>query len=145
MKGYPKWFSAKFITTTLAVLFLTGLLLTPTTLAVRLEKEVPWRLTADSRVVVAFLHALLAFIALGIVGALSSIHMRKEWNRKRNRASGATLVATFVFLCLSGLGIYYFGNETLSLYSSISHLIVGILIAAIYVWHLAYKKPNTSH
>lgn len=145
MKGYPKWFSANLITTILVVLFLTGLLLTPTTLVVRLEKEVPWRLSADSRVVVAGIHLLLALVALAIVGALSSIHMRKEWNRKRNRASGITLVGIFVFLSLTGVGIYYFGNETLSLLSSVSHLVVGLLIAAIYVWHLSYKKKNHAH
>ena len=127
------------------VLFLTGLLLAPTTLVVRLEKEVPWRLSTESRVVVAGIHLLLAFIALAIVGALSSIHMRKEWNRKRNRASGITLVGIFVFLSLSGIGIYYFGNETLSLLSSISHLVIGVFIAAIYVWHLSYKKKNHAH
>ncbi|MGE5086215.1 MAG: hypothetical protein ACM3MG_07935 [Bacillota bacterium] len=143
MKGYPKWFSANLITTILAILFLTGLLLTPTTLVVRLEKEVPWRLTADSRVVVAGIHALLALISLAIVGALSSIHMRKEWNRKRNRLSGMSLVGIFIFLSLSGLGIYYFGNETFSVFSSVRHLIVGLLISAVYVWHLAYKKKHT--
>lgn len=112
----------------------------PTTLQVRLDKTLPWRLSADSRVVVAGIHALLALISLAIVGALSSIHMRKEWNRKRNRVSGMTLVITFVFLSLSGLGIYYFGNETLSLLSSISHSGVGILVLGLYIWHLIYKK-----
>ncbi|MDG0818179.1 hypothetical protein [Bdellovibrio svalbardensis] len=140
MKGYPKWFSVKFISICLGVLFLTGLLLTPTTLEVRLDKTVPWRLSADSRVAVAGIHTLLALISIAIVGALSSIHMRKEWNRKRNRVSGISLVAVFVFLALSGLGIYYFGNETLSVLASVSHLTVGILILFIYIWHLLYKK-----
>lgn len=145
MKGYPKWFSANLITTILAILFLTGLLLAPTTLVVRLEKEIPWRLSTNSHVVAAALHVFFGFVALAVVGALSSIHMRKEWNRKRNRVSGMSLVGLFIFLSLSGLGIYYFGNETLSLLSSVSHLVVGVLIAAVYVWHLAYKKKHAVH
>lgn len=144
MKGYPKWFTANFISTCAGILFLTGILLAPTTLQVRLDRTLPWRLEADSRVVVVALHALVSFIAIAIVGALSTIHMRREWHHKRNRVSGITLVSIFVFLSLSGLGIYYFGNETLSLFSSMSHMIVGILILGFYVWHLMYKKTSST-
>lgn len=145
MRGYPKWFSPSFISFFLGVLFLSGLLLTPTTLEMKLEWSVPWRLGSDSKLFVAATHAFFSLAALVIVGALSSVHMRQEWKAGKNRSSGVTLLATFAFLCISGLGIYYFGNELLSVISSVSHLVVGILFLLVYVWHIFwFKKKNPS-
>ena len=126
----------------MGVLFVTGLLLAPTTLNLKLDVETPWRLEADRRIQVAALHAFFAFGSLVVLGALSSIHMRQEWRRGNNRASGLILVAIFGFLTLTGLGIYYFGDEGLSAFSSLSHLAVGVFIALIYLWHILWFKSQ---
>lgn len=97
MKGYPKWFSRRFITLLMSILFLSGLFLIPTTLENQLEIQVPWRLEPSSRILVAGTHALFAFIAIALLGALWSIHMRTEWKRGTNRVSGLSLVLTFYY------------------------------------------------
>lgn len=142
MKGYPSWFTPKLISIIMALLFLTGLLLAPTTLVLRMQLEFPWRLNSDYKVFTAALHAFFSLITIAVIGALSSIHMRQEWKREKNRLSGIILLSILFFLTLTGLGIYYFGNDSLSTISSVSHLAAGIVVFVIYVWHLSWSRLN---
>lgn len=143
MKGYPKWFSAAFISSIFAVLFASGLLLAPTTLEIKLDWDIPWRLSPDSKIMIAALHTFFSFVSLVVIGALSSIHMRQEWKLGKNRISGATLIATLIFLSFSGLGIFYFGSEKLSAAASLSHLGVGVAFLGIYAWHIFWFKNKS--
>lgn len=140
MKGYPKWFNSNFVTLSFAALFLSGVLLIPTTLEMRLDWQVVWRLSADSRLLTAALHAILAFFVFGLLGALWSIHMRHEWKRDHNRLSAIVLLATLSVLFVTGIAIYYVGHETLSLNSAIAHSVVGLILPIFYYWHILYKK-----
>ena len=142
MKGYPKWFSAGMITVLMSFLILTGYLLAPTTLELRLQWSMPWRLTADDRIWMAALHALGAMIIFSLMGALWSLHMRQEWRRKKSRWSGTGMVVCLILLGLTGLGIYYFGNEKLSNFSSLSHLVLGIVVSLIYGAHAYLLKKD---
>ena len=142
MKGYPSWFTPRLISIILAILFVTGLLLAPTTLQIRLQLDFPWRLNSDYKVFTAALHSFLSLITIAMVGALSSIHMRQEWKREKNRLSGILLLGTLFFLTLTGLGIYYFGNDFLSSISSVSHLVAGIIVFLIYIWHFSWNRFN---
>lgn len=140
MSGYPKWFSARVISLTVLALFITGVLLTPTALEMRLDWEVPWRLRGDHRVIVAAVHALFSFMMIAIIGALSTTHMRAGLRQQRNHRNGIVMVVIFVLLVVTGVGIYYFGDDLLASISSISHLLMGGLIAVLYCWHLlAYR------
>ncbi len=142
MKGYPDWFTPKLISIIMASLFFTGLLLAPTTLQFRLQFDVPWRLNSESKILTAALHSFFSLVTIALVGALSSIHMRQEWKRDKNRLSGIILLSVLLFLTLTGLGIYYFGDDLLSSVSSVSHLVVGIIVLVIYVWHLSWSRFN---
>jgi hypothetical protein len=136
MKGYPRFFSVRLITLVVFVLFLSGLFLAPTTLIMRLEWELPWRLASDQRVWMAALHAFFAFVMLLVIGALWPIHMRVEWRRGRNLYSGIAMAFTWAILILTGLGIYYLGNEQLAIWTSVGHLVLGLVIVLFYFWHV---------
>lgn len=141
MKGYPKWFTKYFIAAVIFSLFATGVLLTPTTLELRFQWKTLWRLNEENRILIAAMHVIIGFLTCSLMGALWSIHMRHEWRRKKNRLSGIILVSAITLLMLSGVGIYYFGNEKLVLLTSGSHLFIGITIFGIYIWHsLLYRK-----
>ena len=142
MRGYPKWFSFYFITVTLSCLFLSGLLLAPSTLELRLQWRVPWRLVGSEHSLVAVMHVFIGLIVIGIVGALWSIHMRQEWRMKRNRSTGTLLVIAFALLSFSGIAIYYVTNELWLSITSLSHLCVGVGICVIYVWHSLFFKAK---
>jgi hypothetical protein len=128
MKGYPRFFHP-LLWATLAMLYITGLVLGPSALEMRLEWEMPWRLGAGLRLPVAAAHALLAFIALLFLGALSALHVRTGLRRQRSVISGLTLLSSFAVLTLSALGIYYLGEERAGAWASVVHLSVGILVA----------------
>src|SRR5690348_8263227 len=110
MNGYPRWFTWRFVSGFVALSFLTGLFLTPSALDARFGVDVPWRLTADWRILMTAAHALMAFGIVWLIGAVWTIHMRVEWKKKRNRKSGAVLTSFWAVLVLSGIGIYYSGS-----------------------------------
>jgi hypothetical protein len=127
MPAYPRG----FLTTlwlVLALLFATGIVLIPGALELRLEWEVPLRLPPGSRILIAAAHALGAFASLLVVGALIPMHMRSGLRRKRSVYTGISLIALFAVLAISGLAIYYVSSETGSIWSSISHLGIGLAI-----------------
>ena len=140
MKGYPKWFSRRFISLNLSFLFFTGFLLIPITLDLQLGWEVPWHLSGEPRVMVTALHAFFSFASLVMVGSLASIHMRQGWKRRLRRTSGISLVGSFVLLTLTALGIYYFGNEQLSLIARLTHMALGISLPLLYVLHMSLRR-----
>ena len=126
MRGYPRHFRP-LLWGTLGALFVTGLLLVPSALEMRLEWELPWRPGPGFRLPVAATHALFAFVALFILGALSALHVRAGLRRRRNVIWGLTLLSSFVLLALSALGIYYFGEERTGAWASAIHLVFGLL------------------
>lgn len=145
MKGYPAWFTRELIAGIFLALFVSGLVLAMNTFEMRLQWDVPWRPSGDLRIATAALHAFFSLVTLGILGALWSLHMRLEWRRKKQRASGAGLTALFVFLALSGLGIYYLSSEALALWTSLAHLAAGVFIFLVFFWHIlkvSLRKDN---
>lgn len=128
MKGYPPRFLS-LLWTVCAAMLVTGLLLLPTTLALRFDLNMPWRLPAEGRVLTAALHAAAAFVMLSVCGALWSIHMRAGWRRKRQRETGATLVLSLAGLGLTALGVYYLGDSTVANVVALLHVVLGVLIA----------------
>lgn len=136
MKGYPKWFSVTMITTLMSLLMVTGYLLAPTTLELKLQWAMPWRLNVEQRTLMAAAHAIMALVVFSLMGALWTLHMRQEWRRGESRFSGIGMIASLVLLGLTGVGIYYFGNEKLSQVSSLSHLGLGIWLTIVYFAHV---------
>lgn len=143
MKGYPKWFSSTLVSSVLGLLFLTGLILAPTTLQLRLEWDVPWRLHEGYRIAVSALHAFSSILTLVLVGALASIHMRQGWVKRQRRLTGVIMITSLTLLSLTGLGIYYLGSEKLAFVSGVSHLVVGVLLFFVATLHILTKRMNS--
>lgn len=135
MKGYPKWFFA-FLIWVLLGLFVSGFLLIPTMLEVRLEWQMFWRLTSDMRILTAAIHTFLSFIVLGVIGALMPIHMRAGWRHRRHHRSGLTLFGMTLLLLMTAIGIYYLSDEQTSLYASLIHLASGAGMIMLAVYHI---------
>ncbi len=140
MKGYPKWFSVTMITTLMSLLMITGYLLAPTTLELKLQWALPWRLGVEQRTFVAAAHAIMALVIFSLMGSLWTLHMRQEWKRGESRFSGIGMVASLALLGLTGVGIYYFGDEKLSQFSSLSHLGLGIWLTIVYFAHVFLNR-----
>lgn len=143
MKGHPRWFRPGLMAVALSLL-LSGLLLAPSMLMMRAEVEVPWHLDGSQRVGVAAWHALSAMLATWVVGALWTVHMRAGWRRRLQRVSGALLVGLLSVLAGSALGIYYLGDESLSVLAAWVHLVVGLVILLPFAWH-AWYAPWRRH
>lgn len=127
MKGYPRRFVA-LVYLSLAVMLVSGLMLVPTFLDMRLEMDVPWRPDFALRSLFAMVHTGDGLVVLWFIGALWSVHMRGGWRRHRNRWSGALLMAMLGLLAVSCLGIFYAGDEQWSLWFSLVHVLVGLAL-----------------
>lgn len=134
MNNYPRWFTGSLIGTFAAVVT-TGLLLAPTTLALRAEFDAVWRLPATARLGAAALHAAGAFALLLFTGALWSVHMRSGWRRRRQRASGLGLALLLLGLSITALGVYYLGDDRLGAFTALLHLGLGFVLPAPMLWH----------
>lgn len=158
MKGYPRWFMPALIATLLIIL-ISGLLLAPTTLMMRAELDVGWRLPAPARVACAALHTLSGFAAMLLVGAVWSVHMRSGWRRRKHRASGFFLTLLLLLLSASAVALFYLADETLGMLAALLHLVLGLGLVAQFGWHwargrrrhhdahampIAYQPPSSS-
>lgn len=135
MNGYPVSFRTLLHLTVLA-LVVTGLLLTPGALEMRLEWSMPWSLDGGQRVWAAASHALSFFLILLLIGALWTVHMRAGWLRRENILSGAALLGGFALLAISGLGLYYAGDESLGRIALTGHLIAGLGMPVLLAIHI---------
>ena len=140
MKGYPKWFSKWFVICIFGLLFFSGLLLVPTVFENHLQIDMPWRISSSGRIGTAAIHALAAFCALFLLGALWSIHMRVEWRKGEKRASSIMMLGFLFVLTLTGLGVYYIGEPNFSLVASVLHACIGLLFCVPFLIHVAMKK-----
>jgi hypothetical protein len=130
----------------LAGLLASGLLLAPGAFELRLAWDVPGRLPGGWRVGAAALHAAFSFAVLVFVGALIPMHMRAGLRRGRNVGTGLTLVVLFLALALTGLGIYYIGDEHASALISMTHLALGLLGCVPVAWHaIAGRRIGAEH
>lgn len=134
LSGYPSWFYGVLIASMLSVC-ISGFLLIPTALEFKFFMEVPWRLASSSFTLTVASHILTAWLLLMMVGAMWQLHMRFKWRQRNNHRSGLMLALLLVSLALTGTGLFYLGDETLQQYSSATHIIVGILVAVIMLWH----------
>ena len=145
LSGYPQWLYGGILLV-LALLLGSGTLLIPHLLELRLDMDSPVHVSGGIRLGSAAMHSLSAFLTVGVVGALATVHMRAGWKRKLNRLSGILLFAIFAFLLLSALGIFYFGDMDLSRLSSLSHTLVGVALVPLFIWHsVAGRRIRNQH
>jgi hypothetical protein len=148
VKGYPRWFEPTLLGV-VTVVFLSGCLLLPTTLEMRAEWRLGWRLAPDARLWVAAAHAAVAFLFLLVMGSLWSVHMRAGWRRHRERVSGMLLVLCLLWLALSALGVYYLADEAWARVAGLGHLVIGVLVVLPFTWHgvmgWRHRRRRRSH
>lgn len=75
-----------------------------------------------------------------MVRALSTIHMCASIRSQKKRRSGVSLIAIFFSLTLTGLGLFYLAGASLILLASTIHIIVGIVLIAIFALHVVKNK-----
>lgn len=134
MTHYPAGFRTALLAV-LAAVCASGLALAPTTLAVRVDWDLPWRLAGGERLWAAALHCAFGFAAAAFAGALWSLHMRSGWRRRRQRPSGALLAATLVLLAATAVAVYYLGDDRLATIGALLHLGAGVAATAVFLWH----------
>ena len=143
MKAYPTWF---YISLLIALfgLAISGLLLIPTSLEMRFEWDVFWRLSGEQRLVSVAIHTTLSYLILVKIGALSRVHMQAGLKNKRNRISGISLIILFTLLALTGVGLFYLGEESWILPTSSLHIFAGIALIGVFTSHFLFKpKPQS--
>jgi hypothetical protein len=87
----------------------------------------PWLLRA---------HGAAAMVFLFVWGSLTHVHVRRAWHARINRVTGVVLTAWLTLLTATGYGLYYFGNERLRDWTSVIHQGLGLVSAAILIWHV---------
>ncbi len=135
MKGYPRAF-AGVLYATLFALLVSGLLLAPTTLDLRFDLSMPWRLSGFGRVLSATLHVGLSYLLMVLFGALTQVHVRMGLRRRSNRAAGWSLITLLLLLSVSGVAVFYLGDESLARCAAGMHLLVGTLLPLIVIIHV---------
>lgn len=134
MKAYPRNFLTWFWTL-LALIAITGLVLLPGMLALRLEWDVPDRWLPSGRVLWAAAHGLLAFLTLLLFGSLLPLHVRHGLRQRKNRGTGIALLFVLPVLILTGWGIYYLSNEDAARWTSEIHVLIAVPISVLVGWH----------
>jgi cytochrome b subunit of formate dehydrogenase len=71
---------------------------------------------------------------------LLPIHVRHGLRQHKNKRSGISLLSVFGVLILSGWGIYYTADEQLSLWTSVLHVLTGVLVMLLLTIHVIMAK-----
>jgi hypothetical protein len=82
-------------------------------------------------------HGIAASAMTWLFGLLWLAHVRRAWHARRNRRSGGTMVALLGWLCLSGLGLYYIGNDAARVWIANGHWVAGLIAGVwlpIHIW-----------
>ena len=134
MRGYPKWFP-RILFLVIAVAALAGIALIPNFLFYKMEWFEDQPMDGKMRMNIASIHVTAAVCLTFLFGAVWTIHMRHGWRMKLHRVSGTLFVAAFALLALSGIGSWYFSNETLIRWNGILHVASGISLILMAVVH----------
>jgi cation transport ATPase len=82
------------------------------------------------------LHGGGGMATLILLGALIPLHVQRAWRNRRNRATGAAMVALHAILIATAFGLYYIGSEMLRAWASALHIAVGLLLPIMALAHL---------
>ncbi|WP_228290877.1 hypothetical protein [Shewanella cyperi] len=134
LNGYPNGFFYLLIGA-MALVGLSGLAMLPWVAEFKLELDVGIQLAHGWRQPIVVSHMLAAYGLLLLLGALWQVHIRAGWRRRENHRSGLILTLSLLLLALTGLGLYYLGDEDWQLYASLLHSGLGNLLLLLFLWH----------
>lgn len=80
------------------------------------------------------LHGIAAYAILVAIGSLLPLHVRSGWRRRRKRLTGAAMLTTLGLLGVTGLVLYYGGEQTRDTARWI-HIGIGIASVALFPVH----------
>ncbi len=86
------------------------------------------------------IHGISAAALQILLGALFVLHILPAWRARRHLGSGLALVVPLGALVLSGLGLYYAGNESLRAFCRWSHIVVGLALPLPLFLHVAQRR-----
>ncbi len=127
LAGYPRGFYGCLILV-FGGLAASGLMLLPNMLLMKLDIETGMDISGGLRLGTAATHCCAAFLTMLLLGSLLSVHVRAGLHRRQNLLTGVSLLVLLALAMMSAVGVYYFGNEDLSLAASILHASAGLLI-----------------
>ena len=91
------------------------------------------------------IHGVSAALALMLFGALMPQHIRLAWHAKRNRISGGLMSIIMLIIILTGLGLYYAGEDYREPIKW-THLMVGIMSITALIMHIWLgRRSNKPH
>jgi hypothetical protein len=96
-----------------------------------------WLGSHDGRSVLMQVHGAASMALLVLIGAVAALHAPAAWRERKNRWSGALVAAALCFLVLTGLLLYYLGDERARLVASLAHWTVGVVaggLLGVHIW-----------
>jgi cation transport ATPase len=88
------------------------------------------------------LHGGAAMAMLVLLGALLPLHVRVGWRRRRNRGSGALMVAANAILVATAFGLYYAGSDALRHWTSDLHIALGFALPLAVAGHVLRGRKS---
>ena len=122
-----------------SVLFLSGALWLLTD---RLKHTVAGEMWSRMSASLLMLHGAAAMLMLVLFGSLMPFHVRVGWRRKRNRTTGAVMLATNAALIVTAFGLYYAGAERARDWASDLHIGVGLALPALLALHIVRGRRH---
>jgi hypothetical protein len=87
-------------------------------------------------------HGAAALVTLVCVGAMLTNHARRGWTLARNRGSGATVIAAFLVLTLTGYALYYLVSDVSRPPVSMVHWGLGLALVPLLALHIVLGRRS---
>ncbi len=82
------------------------------------------------------LHGLATMLGLVTLGSVLVHHVRRAWEKRRNRLLGGALVAGFLWLAGTGYALYYFAAGSNQAWLAPMHWVPGLALPLVLVLHV---------
>lgn len=87
-------------------------------------------------------HGGAAMVLLILIGCAVSLHAPGGWRGRKNLATAISLSAALVLLTATGYCLYYLGDESVRMVSSLSHWVLGLALPAALACHVWLGRRN---
>lgn len=85
-------------------------------------------------------HGCIAALSIWCIGLIFVIHIKRGWQKNLNRTTGTIIAVMALVLLLTGMGLYYLGDENLRVSTATAHWIVGLAAAAALPAHIYWGR-----